>query len=308
MRPLESTTTQPAGGLVGHLCLLITVIIWGGSFVATKVALRYLSPVELLALRLLIGLPALILVLALRRVKPKYQPGAWRALTLGSIVISIHWLIQITGMKYTSATNTGWIIAITPLIMAVASGIFLHEKLRRNLWLGVVFASLGVVLLISRGRIASLGWLSSVGDWLVLASAHTWVIYTIITRDLLRTHRPLLITATVLTPVTIVMLGYVALTSDLHHLVTLPSEGVIALLILGIGATAIAHWFWQEGVSRLGAARAGTFLYIEPLATTVVAVPMLNEYFGISTALGGGLVLLGVYLAQRRQRVTKVPG
>ncbi len=287
---------------LGHFCLLITVIIWGASFVATKIALEHLTPVELMALRLLIGLPAMILVLALRRIKPTFKPGAWKALALGSAVIAVHWFIQFTGINHTTATNTGWLIAITPLVMVVASALFLKERLRRFLWLGVVVASIGVVLLISRGEFTSLSWLTSIGDWLVFASAHTWVIYTIITRDLLRTHSPLLITATVFTPMAVLTLGYVALTSDMQHLISMPSEVLIALLYLAILGTAIAHWFWQEGVSRLGAARAGTFLYIEPLATTAVAVPMLNEFFGISTAIGGGLVLLGVYLAERRSR------
>jgi drug/metabolite transporter (DMT)-like permease len=63
----------------------------------------------------------------------------------------------------------------------------------------------------------------------------------------------------------------------------------------------LAHWFWQEGVARLGAARAGVFLYLEPLATTGLAVPYLGESFGLFTAVGGAMVLAGVYLAERKR-------
>ncbi len=62
----------------------------------------------------------------------------------------------------------------------------------------------------------------------------------------------------------------------------------------------LAHWLWQLGVARIGAARAGLFLYLEPLATTALAVPYLGEPFGWSTGLGGLLVLLGVSLAEHR--------
>ncbi|MCP4544717.1 MAG: EamA family transporter, partial [Chloroflexi bacterium] len=63
---------------------------------------------------------------------------------------------------------------------------------------------------------------------------------------------------------------------------------------------AVAHWFWQEGVAKLGAAKAGIFLYLEPLSTTALAVPLLGEHFGFFTAAGGLLVLAGVFWAERR--------
>ena len=58
----------------------------------------------------------------------------------------------------------------------------------------------------------------------------------------------------------------------------------------------------QEEVARIGAAKAGLFLYIEPLATTALAVPFLHEYFGISTVIGGLIVLCGIYWSQRRRQ------
>ncbi len=61
----------------------------------------------------------------------------------------------------------------------------------------------------------------------------------------------------------------------------------------------LAQWFWQLGVARLGAARAGIFVYLEPLATTALAVPLLGETFGVATAVGGALLLLGVWHAER---------
>jgi RarD protein len=293
---------------VGHLCLLTTVIIWGTAFVATKVCLRYLTPVELLGLRLAIGLPALILVLMLRRTKWEVPRTAIKGLLLGSAIIAVHWLIQITGIKYTTATNTGWIIATTPLVLAVMSVVILRERTGKFLWIGVLLATVGVFFLVSRGNLSRLTGLAGLGDWLVLASAHTWAIYTIATRNLVNRYRPLLVTAIVLTPVAIGTLSYVSLTSEWQHLLRQPTVVWLGLLYLGLGGTATAHWFWQEGVSRLGAARSGTFLYIEPLATTAVAVPMLHEPFGWLTAAGGGLVLLGVYISQRKPKARPIAG
>lgn len=87
--------------------------------------------------------------------------------------------------------------------------------------------------------------------------------------------------------------------ADLESVRRLSPRGIVALLYLAIPGLALGQWFWQEGVARLGAARAGLYLYLEPLATLALAVPLLHEPFGPLAALGGGMVLVGVYTGQR---------
>jgi drug/metabolite transporter (DMT)-like permease len=280
--------------------LLFTVVVWGWTFVATKICLEFVTPVELLALRLLVGVPALAVVMLFQKQRLEFSARDRSRLLLGSVVITVHFLVQITGLNYTSATNTGWIIAVTPLVIVLLSFLFLKEQIGRNQVAGILLATVGILLLVSKGKFSNLGWLGSVGDWLVLASAHTWALYTVVMRDLSRTRNPLAVTLGILLPGMVVMVGYVGLTSDLSTFVNLPLRPVLALLFLGIFGTALGQWFWQFGVARIGAAQSGTFLYIEPFATTVLAVPLLNEPFGILTALGGLFVLAGVFWAQQQ--------
>jgi hypothetical protein len=75
---------------------------------------------------------------------------------------------------------------------------------------------------------------------------------------------------------------------------SLSPRGIAALIYLGVAGLALGNWFWQEGVPKLGATRAGLYLYLEPLATLARAVLLLGEPFGPFIALGGGLVLAGV--------------
>lgn len=285
--------------LAAQLLLLLTALTWGSTFVATKICLKYMSPLELMAFRFAIGLPVLMILLVARRAS--LSPGRnWKAIILAAVVIGAHFIIQITGIKYTTATNTGWIISLTPLVVTVMAAVILKERIGVKTVVGIVVASTGIILLISRGRIGSLRWLSSVGDWLVLASAHTWALYTILTRNLSRSQNPLSVTFLVLLPSAIMAVGAVLLTTDLGRFATLPAEAVVSLLFLGVLGTALGHWFWQHGIAKVGAARAGVFLYLEPVATTAVAVPYLHESFGIFTAIGGLLVLAGVWIAQRK--------
>ena len=292
--------------IAARLMLLACVIFWGWSFVATKIALEYVTPVEVMALRYLFGLPVLFLIFLAKKIKPKFERRDYKGIILGSIIITVHFLLQITGLKYTTATNTGWIISVTPLVMAVLAFFILKEKIGVKQIAGIFIATIGIMLMVSKGDLTGLSWLGSVGDWLVLASAHTWAFYTIATRDVSRRGNPLLVSIAVLTPSAILIFVYVLFTSDLSKFLVLPLEPLMALMFLGVFALGLAHWFWQEGIAVMGAARAGFFLYLEPLATTALAVPYLGEYFGLYSAIGGALVLAGVFVAEKRRHTLEI--
>lgn len=280
-----------------RLLLLLTVIIWGWSFVATKIALAYVNPVELLGLRLLIGVPCLFAIAAAKRIRLHFSFREQIQLLVACLIISAHFLVQITGLKYTSATNTGWLIAVSPLALLVLSHFSLKERVGMREGIGMLIATGGVLLLVSRGHLSDLNWLSNIGDWLVLASAFTWALYTVATRDLSRAHDPIAVTIAVLLPTTFLCVGYMTIASDWSRLIVMPAKGVVAILSLGVLAMALGQWFWQIGIGKIGAARAGVFLYLEPVATSTLAVPYLGEPFGFTTAIGGILVLAGVFCA-----------
>ena len=281
-----------------RLLLLFCVIVWGWTFVATKICLAYLDPYELVGLRFAIGLPLLFAVIRFKRIRMEFSKREYRALALGAAIIALHFIMQAIALNYTSATNTGWIIAVTPLALAGLSFLILRERIGSKEVLGIVVATAGIFLLISRGEFTSLGWLSSIGDWLILVSAHTWALFTIATRDVSRSRNPMTVTLAVFLPVTLLCLLYVIVLGDIRTIVTLPPEPLMALLFLGVLGT-LTQWFWQIGIANIGAARAGIFLYLEPVATTSLAVPLLHESAGIFTIVGGLLVLAGVWWSQR---------
>ena len=287
--------------ILARALLLFAVVIWGWTFVATKICLRYVDPLELIGLRFAIALPLLLALILVRRTSLRLRDHL-RTLSIASGIFLVHFVVQVEGLEHTSATNTGWIIAVTPLVLVALARLFLSERIGRRALVGIGIATVGILLLIGNGRFADFGWLVSKGDWLVLASAHTWALYTIATRDLSRALDPLAVTFAVLLPATLILAGALVLRSDATLWSRLPAEGWAALLFLGLFGTALAQWFWQKGVSQIGAARAGTFLFLEPLATTGLAVPYLGESLTAWTLAGGAMVLAGVWWAQRGGR------
>jgi drug/metabolite transporter (DMT)-like permease len=285
-----------------HVLLLSAVVIWGWTFIATKILVAELGPVEIFALRLAIGLPFLGGVLLVKRVPLRFARADARPLLLGGAILTLHFLVQIAGLVTTTAVNTGWIVSVSPLALAVLSFLFLRERIGWSGAAGIAVSTAGILLLVSRGRLADLGWLQSIGDWLILASAHTWAVYTVVTRNLVRRRHPLAVTFAILLIAAAFTAILFAASADLASVRSLSPRGIAALLYLAIPGLALGQWFWQEGVARLGATRAGLYLYLEPLATLALAVPLLGEPFGPIVALGGGLVLAGVYVGQRERR------
>jgi drug/metabolite transporter (DMT)-like permease len=259
-----------------------------------------LGPVEIFAARLALGMPFLGVLLLARRVRVQFERRDVGRLVLAGGILTVHFLMQAWALTTTSATNSGWIIAVTPLVLALLSFLILRERLGRSAIAGLAVAMLGVLLLVSRGRLRDLAALQTTGDWLMLVSTVTWSIYTVVTRDLARRQNPLAVTFAVLLAAAALTAVVVFAAGDLGRVMSLSGRALLALGYLGIAGLALAQWFWQVGIANVGATRAGLYLYLEPLATLAVAVPLLGEPFGLFTGLGGALVLAGVYLGQRR--------
>ncbi len=255
-----------------------------------------MSPVQLVAGRFLIAAPALYVIARLRGAS--FRLGAHKKVLLFAVVLfSFHYLLQTWALEFTTATNSGWLITTTPLTIALLAALFLHEP--RPPVLGILLASAGILLLVSGGDLRRLGALSSLGDLMVLASTVTWSVFTIMTRDPSRSLNPVVVTFTMTVPLAVSALFLPLMLDRWTPWAELDLETALALGFLGFAGVALAQWFWQRGVAKLGAARAGLFLYLEPLSTTALAVPFLGEPFGLARALGGVLVVLGVFLARR---------
>jgi len=277
--------------------LLLAVLFWGFSYIAIKESLNYLTPVELIAARFATGAITLLIIIKTKGLSFSMK-GQFGNLLIAGVIVFVHFWIMATGMLYTTATNTAWILTTAPIFIAVLSVIVLREKLRFGQGLAIAAATVGVLILVSRGDFAKLDWISSVGDWIVLASCMTWAIYTIFTRRitakldaLVATFWTIAISGLVIVPVSLIISGPSVYFS-------LPATGAIAVLFLGIGCLAGSFWFWSEGLKRKPAAEVGLYLYLEPLFATIGAAVLLNEKITWPVMVGGLFIFGAVYLAE----------
>jgi drug/metabolite transporter (DMT)-like permease len=286
---------------VARLAAFSAVVLWGISFVATKAALRELSPVTLIFTRFALGTAVLLLILVLRRESLRPPRDTWPMLALmGFVGIFVHQMIQVHGLTLTTAVRTGWLIGLTPIWSAVLAAVFLDEGFGPRKVVGLFLGAAGALLVITKGNLSSRVFVlpATRGDLLILASTVNWAIYTILGRQTLKrvgSTRAIAVAMFIGWAMLVPFFVSVAGWQEYRHL---SSTSVTAILFLGVGCSGLGYLFWYAALERIDASQVAAFLYVEPLVTLMAGVTLLGESVAISTILGGVLVLLGVLIVQ----------
>lgn len=277
--------------------------IWGVSFVATKAALREVSPVTLVFTRFALGIAVLFLILTFRR-QPLVPPrDAWPMLALmGFVGVFVHQMLQVHGLTLTTAVRTGWLMALIPIWSAVLAVVVLGETFGPTKLLGMLLGAVGAMLVITRGQIAStvLALPATRGDLLILASSLNWAIYTILGRKTLKRVGSSSATPAAMVAGWAMLIPFFLAAAGWREYRSLSLTTFGAILFLGVGASGLGYLFWYAALERLETSQVAAFLYLEPLVTLAAAVALLGEPVAVSTVLGGVLVLAGVLAVQWR--------
>ncbi|MBW8010099.1 MAG: DMT family transporter [Chloroflexi bacterium] len=293
---------------VAYAKAVFSVIAWGGSFIATKIALQNVSPTTVVWLRFAIGVAILGIVTFLRGLLtfPKPEEIGYFSL-LGAIGITFHQWLQSTGLVTSEATTTAWIVASTPIFIALLGWLVLGEKLTSRIFFGIGLASIGVLLVVSKGDLASItkGQIGTSGDMLILLSAPNWAIFSVLSRRGLQKHPATQMMFYVMTMGWLFTSVQFSYQSGFVEIFQLSVKGWLAISFLGIFSTGMAYIFWYDALQILKATQVGAFLYLEPLVTIIAASLLLNEKVFTGTILGGGIILYGVWLVNRPKKSAK---
>lgn len=302
LRPVvPSPAPSASAGRVLSPEALAAVVLWGVSFVATRIALEALHPVGLIAARLALGAGMLVVVQLARRVSLVPEPGDRARCALLGAILGGHLLLQAYGLRYTTAIQTGWIISFIPVMLALGGRAFLGKRLSAAGWVGVAVGAAGVLVVAS----ASLPDFEDArfGDLLQLVSCVTWTVYTLAASRPAERSGPLrattsaMVVAALLAAAAVPAFGWRPEAGE-----PVGPSTVAAVVFLGLGCNGIAYWLWMRGLRRDGPARIGATLYLEPLVTLVAARLVLDEPVTGHALVGGPIVLLGVWLVGRGAR------
>ena len=288
--------------------LILAVVSWGSSFVATKIALREMTPAVVAFLRFSMGVVVLLLILIRRAELKRFSFRELPSLcVLGLLGITFHQLLQANGLKTASATVTSWIVATIPVFVALLGWIFLNEVMSAPRVIGILLSTFGVLLVVGNGDFQSLfrGGFGTPGDRLIAISAVNWAVFIILNKHLFNREAESQAGSSVGQMFAIMTIGWVFLIpwviydGGLGDLVGVSLSGWLALTFLGVICSGVAYYFWFSALEQIDATQVGAFLYLEPIVTVLLAWWLLGEIISIATILGGFAILLGVWLVNR---------
>lgn len=281
----------------GHIMALITIVIWGTTFISTKILLEDFTPVEILFSRFLLGVLALIAVYPKRlKIKDKKQEFTFAA--AGLCGICLYYLLENIALTYTMASNVGVIISVAPFFTAVLSHVFLkeEEKLKAQFFVGFIVAMTGISLISFSGSKLEL---NPIGDVLAVTAAFIWAVYSLLIRKISSYgYHTIQTTRRIFTYGIIFMLPFLFVfdfSLDMQKLVR--PEYALNLIYLGLGASALCFVTWNYAVKMLGAVKTSVYIYIVPVITVVTSVIVLKEEITWMAAAGIGFTLMGLFLS-----------
>lgn len=284
-----------------HLAAIFTAIVWGSTFISSKILLNYgLTPATIMAIRFIIAyicmLPFWRGGLFCKSVKDELM-----MVVLGITGGSLYFLLENTALVYTLASNVAIIIAATPLLTTLAVHfISRQEKADRRLYLCSLLSLLGVGLVVFNGEFILK--LNPLGDILTLGAAVMWVIYSIVVLKVGVRYNPLLITRKVFFYGVLTLLPYLIYEGQTIDLAVMKEPAVYGnLLFLGVVASLICYWMWNVVLEKIGAIRATNYLYINPIVAMIASYFILDERITLLAVVGTVLILVGVYMAESKK-------
>lgn len=298
----ESPTFTPRIAFLGYGACAVAGCLWGTGFYFGRIALNEMSVEHMVLYRFFFACAVLLPVALLNRVR--FTASEFRTLLISAAFgIPIQFLIQFHGLARTTVSHAALMVGSLPVLLAAAAAIFVGERLDLVGWLALTGSTIGAALVVLGGNSEATGpeHPSLTGDLLVVLSLCTALAFILLSKKLMRSHSPVVVTAYTMVVGTIMLvvwtIGPMLFNPWRQHKVAPPpfshvsATAWVALAISGVACTAITTFLWNWGIHHVPASRAGVFLNIEPALGSYLGVRLLHEHLGPFAWIGGVLII-----------------
>ena len=272
--------------------LFAAFVLWGSQYVISKIALRTVPPVTLLALRYLVSVPALFIVLRLRHALTPVKKGDWPILfAIGFTGYFASFCLQMLGINRLTGSVSSLLGAMNPIFIPILAALFLHERITPAKIACVALSMAGVVVIVGVD-----GTVDASGALLMLASVFLWSTASIIIRRVSGRYDPMQIAL-------IAILCALPLTGgwSLIELQSAPCsftlESVLAVLYMGVLGTAVTHSLWNYSLRVMDASFCSMFYPMQPLVSSILGVLFLHEAVTPGFVIGALMICCGIVAA-----------
>ncbi len=272
---------------------LITVMVWGVTFVSTKVLITDgLGPAQIFIIRFAVAYLCTLLI-SHDRIMASNIKDELLMLVAGITGGSLYFITENTALSLTFAANVSLIICCAPILTMILGKILFNDLIKPLAWIGTIiaFTGVGIVVFNSSEKYGINPW----GDVLTFVAALSWAIYCLLLKTLSRRYSNLFITRKIFGYGVITAMLYYILTNDIHGF-TITGAIIGNLLFLSIGASFVCYLMWNASVKNLGAEKTSSYIYIVPFVTILSSTLILGEPVTIKTIMGTILILSGVFM------------
>lgn len=268
------------------------IVLWSGAFAMIKLALEDVTPLDLTLVRFLVAAVPFAVILAVTGLPRFSRAERPRVALIAFLSVAGYHLALNYGETAVSAGVAALIVATGPVWTALASAVWLRERVTLRKGLGIAIALGGVVLLVlGRGEGLTITYLG--GALVALAAPAMWAVSSVASKPLLAKHSPLAFTSLATLLGTAPLLA-VAATGTVERVASAGTWTWIAFLHLGIGATVLGYVGFNYALRQLSATETMAYVYLNPLFALVWSYFLTGEVPTAFMAAGGALILLGV--------------
>lgn len=284
--------------LLFHLLTALVVVIWGTTFVSTKILLQNgLGPIEIMFYRFLLAYLGILLISHKRWWADNWKDEGMLMLS-GLTGGTFYFIAENTALGITQASNVALLVCTTPIFTALLANWFFKEPLRKNMLLGSLIALVGVGMVVFSGSV--LLQINPLGDFLSIVAALMWAIYCLILKPLGKRYSTAFITRKVFLYSVLSLLVYF-LFDPLQIKPDILFNPIVALnlLFLGIMASMLCFIAWNAAVKVLGPSKTANYIYVQPFSTLVLSSIILSEVITVLSMIGALCIIGGIYLAEK---------
>jgi len=283
------------------LKLLFVMLLWGGTFISGRILSQSLSSFDISFLRFFI---ASFILLCFSKNEFKYFSilnikDYLILLLLGVLGIFSYNFFFFSGLKTVEASKASVIIASNPTLTVLLASLFLNEKFTFKKLLGVVIALFGVLTVITKFNYLSLVTIGlGQGEIYLFCAALSWVLYSLLGKIILRKVSALFANTMAIVIGTFLLFPFSSMSFNTFY--QIPFISWLHLIYLGALGTSVGFILYYQGIQKIGASKAASFINFVPIFGVSFGFFFLNETIHVSLFIGLVNVILGVYLISKR--------
>lgn len=290
--------------LTGHASAFGCAIIWGTTFIASKFLLTDFSSLTILVLRFLIAFTVLFLLHPKMMKTKGWKEELWFALA-GLSGVTLCYAFEIMALSYTSVSNVGILVSVSPFFTAVFSKVFLKENsISKNFFLGFMLALAGIFLISTQGDFSFR--LNIFGDLLALLSAICWSAYSLISNKVSSFgYNNIVVTRRIFFYGLLFVLPVLLFTNaDWNLQAFTQPQNLFSMLYLAVGASSLCFLLWNNAIEKIGVLRTSTYIYLLPIISILASALLLGESITLYSVVGITLILVGLSYSEKKQQQT----